>query len=325
MNWLKRPGIAVVLGFAFGALLLVNGCSNTPPEVWPSGKSGPKVLTSFVPIQCFALNVAGDDAVVKVILSSEGAHHGGDPSPLHLKLAAQADVLFFVGLGLDDKIASKVKASASNPRLSLVALGNSIDQKSLLEGECHHQHKPGEVHDHGTDPHVWLSPKHARTMVAAIRDELKRIDPAHAGGYDSRAAAFIAKLEQLEKDGLAMLKDKKDRKILTHHDSLQYFSKDFGLEIVSFIQTSEVEPGQEELKQILDLAKKNAVRVIAVEPQFSRNSAASVIKSALQADKIDAEFVEVDTLEAADEADLTPDYYERKMRQNLENLAKALR
>jgi len=310
-------------GFGLGTLLAVTSCSNPPEEIWPVNKA-PRILTSFAPIQCFALNVAGDDAAVKVILSTEGAHHGGDPSAHQLRLAAKADVLYFVGIGLDDNIASKVKMSASNPKLSLVALGKSIDPKCLLEGECHHQHKPGEVHEHGLDPHVWLSPKHAITMVEAIRDELKRIDPAHAAGYESRADAYISKLKKLESEGVAMLSGKKDRKILTHHDSLQYFARDFGLEIVSYIQTSEVEPGADELKDILDAAKKNSVRVIAVEPQFSRNSAASVIKAGLEKEKINAVFVPVDTLEAADEADLTADFYERKMRENLENLAKAL-
>jgi ABC-type Zn uptake system ZnuABC Zn-binding protein ZnuA len=307
-------------------MLGLSGCSPKTSDVWPPGNSGPKVLTSFGPYQCFAQNVAGDDAVVKVVLTTEGAHHGGDPTPLHLKLAASANLMFFNGLGLDDKIVVKIKSAASNPHLVTVALGDKIDKKCLLEGECHHEHghEHGEEHEHGIDMHIWLSPKNAIIAVAAIRDELKKADPAHAAGYDSRAAAYIVKLEQLEKYGKDLLKDKKDLKILTHHDSLQYFARDFGLNIVSNIQTGEVEPGSKDLNNIVQQATKNKVGVIAVEPQFIRNSAASVIKAELKKAGIDAVFVEVDTLETADESELNVGYYERKMRQNLENLAKAL-
>jgi hypothetical protein len=36
------------------------------------------------------------------------------------------------------------------------------------------------------------------------------------------------------------------------------------------------------------------------------------------------EFVELDPLETADAGDLTPDFYERRLRANLDNLAKVL-
>ena len=38
-----------------------------------------------------------------------------------------------------------------------------------------------------------------------------------------------------------------------------------------------------------------------------------------------AAFVEIDPMETADLADLTPDYYERRTRANVETLAKALK
>ena len=325
MGSLRRCGYAIVSGLAIGLLLSSNGCSSKPDNVWPD-KPGLKVLTSFPPIQCFVMNVAGDDATVKVLRTSEGAHHESDPAPLHLKLASKCDALFINGLELDDKMGNQIRKTCGKLNFNLIRLGDKIDKKLLLEGECHHDHAhhPGEEHDHGIDPHVWLSPKQAKTMVAAIRDELKRLDPPHAGGYDSRAEAYLAKLEQLEQDGLALLKDKKDRKILTHHDALGYFAQNFGLKIISQIQVGDVEPGSKELTKIIDLAKKYGVRTIAVEPQFNRNTAAAVIKAELEKAGIGAVFVEVDTLETADEAELTADFYERKMRQNLENLAKAL-
>jgi zinc transport system substrate-binding protein len=304
------------------ALFLCAGCETKSDNVWPD-KPGPKVLTSFGPIQCFAMNVAGDDAVVQVVWTAEGAHHHGDPSTQALKLAHKADLLFYVGLTLGDgDLAGKLKTRSGNGNLKVVALGDSIDKKVLLQGECHHEggHEPGENHDH-TDPHVWLSPEHAKTMVLAIRDELKRVDPAHASGYDARAAAYVAKLERLQQDGLAMLKNVKDRKILSHHDALAYFAKSFNLEIVDFIQIGEVEPGSAQLDQIVKQCEKTGVRVIAVEPQFNSKTAASVIAAAL---KVKPAFAEVDTLETASQEDLTLDYYERKMRTNLENLAKAL-
>jgi ABC-type Zn uptake system ZnuABC Zn-binding protein ZnuA len=163
-------------------------------------------------------------------------------------------------------------------------------------------------------------------MVAGIRDEMKRIDPAHAADYDARAAAYVAKLEKLEKDGIDMLKDKKERKIVAFHDSLRYFGDTFGITIADFIQPEPgVDPSGSQMKKLIEQCKSSNIRIIAVEPQYPRNTSAATILKELRDAGVDAQFVEIDPLETADEAELTPDLYERKMRSNLENLAKALR
>ncbi len=324
MRWHRRLSSAIVAGLICGLLLALPSCEKKPSDVWPE-RPGPKILTSFAPIHCFALNVASDDAVVKTLMTTKGPHDLSEPAEHHLKLAAKADVLFLNGLGIDDKLGEKIKSSVK-PDLNLFALGSKLGENDLLEGECKHEHhKAGEPHHHPTDPHVWLGPSQAKKMVAMIRDELKRIDPAHADGYDARAAAYIARLDQLERDGKKLLEGKTEKRLLTHHDSLQYFTEAFGLRIVGFITNEGIEPGGERLKKIIADCEKYGCRIIAIEPQYPRNSAAATILSSLQMAGIQAEFVEVDPLETADEKDLTADYYERKMRQNLQNLANALR
>ena len=69
------------------------------------------------------------------------------------------------------------------------------------------------------------------------------------------------------------------------------------------------------------------LRVIAVEPQFPRNTSARVIRDELRSAQppIDAEFAEVDPLETCNPDELSADLYERKMRENLLNLTKVLR
>ena len=324
MRWHRRLSSAIAVGLACGLVLMLSSCEKKPTAVWPD-RPGPKVLTTFAPLHCFALNVAGDDAVVKTLMTTKGPHDTGDASEEHLKLAAKCDVLFLNGLGIDDKLCEKVKSSVK-PDLNLFALGSRLGKDDLLEGECKHaHHKPGEKHHHPTDPHVWLGPKQAKKMVAMIRDELTRIDPSHGEGYASRAAAYIAKLDQLERDGIEMMKNKTERQILTHHDSMQYFTDSFNLVIAGYITNEGIEPGAERLNKIIAECKTYNCRVIAVEPQFPRNSAAMTILNELKQAGVDAEFVVVDPLETADEKELTADFYERKMRQNLKNLANALR
>jgi ABC-type Zn uptake system ZnuABC Zn-binding protein ZnuA len=320
---------------AFGGLALaLTGCpSGKSASPWAStGK--PKVLVSFAPLHSFAANVAGDDAEVKCLLPTAGPHFEGEASPQQMDLARTCDVFFINGLGLEDEadgIATKLGKVGGNPKWNVVSLGAKIPEADLMEGEEEHHHgreeKPG--HDHPKDPHVWLGIKHAKVMVAGIRDELKRLDPAHAAGYDSRAEAYQKSLDALESEGKAMLAKKTENTILSFHESLNYFGKCYGLEIAGAI---EVNPGQEpssdKLKDIIRLCREKKVRVIAVEPQFPNHTSARVIRDALRGPNggmIEAEFAEVDPLETCDEKELGPGLYENVMKKNLVELAKVLR
>jgi zinc transport system substrate-binding protein len=328
--------LAALIAVAGVSLISVgcNGCNgNKTEEPWASAKGRPKVLVSFAPIYSFAVSVAGEDADVKCLLTTTGPHNEGDASTHQIDLARGCDVFFINGLGLEDEadgIAPKLGKAAANPKWNVVNLSEKIPKGELLEGEDEHEHHgKEEKEEHPPDPHVWLSAKHAKVMVVAIRDELKRLDPAHAEGYDRRAADYLKKLDALERDGKAMLANKKERKILSFHDSLNYFAKCYGLEIVGSIElTPGREPEDDKLKQIIELCKTNRVRVIASEPQFSTHTSARVIRDALRGLKdnpIEAVFAEIDPLETSEERKLGPDLYERTMRSNLTELAKALR
>ena len=313
------------------ALAVLAGCSESSSDPWSAAGHKRKVLVSFPPLYSFAKSVAGDDAEVKCLMTGEGAHFHGDATPAKIRLAAGCDVFFLNGLLLDDDLANKLKGPAANKKWNVLDLGSKLKVDWLLAAASDHDHDAkGHAHDHATtDPHVWLGIRHAKAMTESIRDELKHLDPDHAAGYDSRTATYLAKLDRLAADGQAELKDKKERKFVSFHDSLGYFAETYGLKIAGVVELSPgVEPTGDEMKEVIGLCQTNNVRLIAVEPQFPSKTSARAIRDALRGSKdkpIDAEFIEIDPLETADERDLSADLYERKMRENIANLVKALR
>ncbi|MFL5339127.1 MAG: metal ABC transporter substrate-binding protein [Gemmataceae bacterium] len=320
IGWLAVPVVAV-------ALMAFAGCPSIS-DPW-EGQAGKHVLASFAPIYCFAQNVAGPDAAVKIVSADQGPH-GFNPTPHDIMLVKRADLFVISGLELDDAIAKRMIGGADNKSVKLVEAASAIPVKELREGEKDEDDKDKgeeEHHHHGKyDPHVWLGVPEAVKMVGKIRDSLKEIDPVHAGGYDNRAAAYVAKLEQLQKDGKEMLKDKKQRKLVTFHDSMGYFARGFDLEIVDCIEIAPgVEPSGKKIQQLIKVCQEHQIRLIGVEPQYPSNTSAQVLLTELKNKGINATFVELDPLETAKPADLTPEFYERKMRENLKNLAEAMK
>lgn len=331
MLWLAAPGVIAALA----AAVLVGGCNSGGGDVWPPNKS-PRVLAFFPPLYCFARNVAGDDAAVLSLLTTTGPHDY-QPSSRDSLLLRRADLFLINGLELDDHLAGRLKNASGNRQLRLAAVGESIPRQQLRKfsqtghGHAHHGHDH-HGHDHGHvhgeyDPHVWLGIPEAVCMVGRIRDELKTVNPSRAKEYDQRAADYVARLKNLQAEGKAALAGKAHRKLITFHESLQYFARSFDLTVVG---TIELRPGSEpdarQISELIKVCKDQNVSVIAVEPQYPSNTSAKTLLQELQRKELPhAKLVIVDPLETAGPEELQdPGFYERKMRQNLKNLAEAL-
>src|SRR4051794_17839106 len=86
--------------------LIATGCSKSPP-VWPkAGKT--RVLVTFPALYCFVKNVAGDDADVRCLLTSQGPHDYSE-TPRDMEITRSADVIFLIGLELDEFVYKMLK------------------------------------------------------------------------------------------------------------------------------------------------------------------------------------------------------------------------
>lgn len=317
-----------------GAIFQVTGCT-APPSPWPEGRS-PRVLVTLPAYYSFVTNVAGDHAAVVCLLSGTGPHDYQPTAQDSLKLRS-ADLFFANGLELDG-FAAKLKSNSGNSALPLIELGEvvphkiaAVEEHDKKEGQdMHgHGHDHGHAHHHGeTDPHVWLGIDEALSMIDAIADALAKKDPTHARDYAERARAYKARLQQIKGDGQKLLDDVKpaDRKLIAFHDSLNYFARNFGLKIAGVIELQAgMAPDAAMYRKLIETCKKEKVRVIAVEPQYPSSAAEQLRKDAEAEGVRGLTIVTIDPLETAAPRDLTPEFYEKKMTENITNLAKALK
>ena len=85
--------------------------------------------------------------------------------------------------------------------------------------------------------------------------------PRHAEDYDGNAARYVEALKKLQADGKTKLAEKKNRKIIGFHDSLEYFAKSFGLAIVDVIeQTAGESRPAKQMAKLVKKCKKESVR-----------------------------------------------------------------
>ena len=254
-----------------------------------------KVIASFSILGDLVKNVGGDRVEIAALVGPNGNAHVYAPSPADAKKVADAKLVFVNGLGFEGWLERLVKASGTKAPIVIATKGIKP-----LERTGDHDHD----HDHGrADPHAWQSVANAKIYVANIRDALIAADPAGKDAYFANAAAYLAKLDALEREVREVIaKIPADRRrVITSHNAFGYFQNAYGVNFIAPQGVStEAEASAKDVAAIIAQIKKQKAAAVFLEnvtdprlvEQIARETGAKVggtlYSDALTDDKGDA-------------------------------------
>ncbi len=160
--------------------------------------------------------------------------------------------------------------------LAMVQAGG-LDPEEAIE-ELEHLTEEGEEghegHGHGLlDPHFWFDPLRVKEAVSSIAAKLSELDPEGAQVYQANASAYNQELDALHawiQEEVAKLPADR-RKLVTSHDSFQYFAERYGFEVVGAILPTNIErePTAQELAELVETIEHEGVSAIFAEKSQS--------------------------------------------------------
>jgi len=255
------------------------------------------VIASFSILGDFVKNVGGDRVEVATLVGPNGNAHVYAPSPGDAKKVADAKLVFVNGLGFEGWLERLVKASGTKAPIVVATKGIKPLERADEHGHDHD-------HDHGrADPHAWQSVANAKIYVANIRDALIAADPAGKDAYLANAAAYLAKLDALERDVREVIaKIPADRRrVITSHSAFGYFQDAYGVNFTAPQGVStEAEASAKDVAAIIAQIRKQKAAAVFLEnvtdprlvQQIARETGAKVggtlYSDALTDDKGDA-------------------------------------
>ena len=223
------------------------------------------IVVTIPVLKDLAEQVGGPYVRVTSLLKGYENEHTYSPKPSDLVAVRNAQLLFEVGLGLEVWVAALVK-SAGHPSLTIVTTSKGI---ALISDD----HKTDPVHeDHGRgNPHVWMDPENAATMMRHVTEALVHADPAHADEFRRSQAAYLKRLDQLRAELADRIGRLTDKRFIAHHPAWPYFARRFGFEIVGTIQAqSASEPSAVHIQMLITTIKKHHVKAVVSEIQLSQ-------------------------------------------------------
>lgn len=135
------------------------------------------------------------------------------------------------------------------------------------ESGAHHHHHGG------VDPHTWTVPANVKIMAKNIYETLVKLDAENESYYKENYQQFLEEIEQTDKSiQEILLAVPKGSQFMVFHPSWGYFAKAYDLVQLS-VEVDGKEPKPRVLKQIIDEARKQNIKAIFTQKEFSDKSA----------------------------------------------------
>ena len=268
-----------------------------------TAKAEIKVVTSIKPIHSLASYIMDGVGSPDVIVDGYSSPHSFQLKPSHAKMLENADIIFWIGEGLEnflEKPLDSISKNAKKVELMEIKGINKLEfrEKNIFNEHDHDEHKHEEdghkeehdeheheedghnevKHDdhvghddlgHGEhDPHIWLDPQNAKVMVKLITKELSELDLKNAPTYKKNSEKALSDLDKLIKK---VKKDtNKDYRFVVFHDAYHYYEDRFGIKLLGALTVNpDVLPGAEQLAEIREVIEHEKVNCIFSEPQFN--------------------------------------------------------
>ncbi|MBI5571172.1 MAG: zinc ABC transporter substrate-binding protein [Desulfomonile tiedjei] len=267
-----RKGFASLLLLTFISL-----CVSLPAAAEnPAGKVN--VFASILPVAYFVERVGGPNVDVSVLVGPGQDPHTFEPTPKLMAKLAGAQILFKVGFPFEETLVKKVGPMFKN--VQVVDLQQGIQRRTMTEDESEgeegeHGHGKDHAHSHEAgdfDPHTWLDPQLAKIQAGTIADTLIRIDPSHRTDYEKNLRDFVNDLDAVHEQLTKALAPVKGKSFFVFHPAYGYLGAAYGLKQIP-VQIGGKEATARQLARLVELAKEDEVRVIFVQPQFSKKTA----------------------------------------------------
>jgi len=246
-----------------------------------SADSKIRIMTATTDLASLAQEIGGDKVDVEAVARGYQDPHFVDPKPSFLLKLSKAELLIVVGLELEIGWLPPLITQSSNPRIQVGAPGyfDASRFARILElptGQV--TRAEGDVHPLG-NPHYWLDPDNGLRIAKGIQNKISEMRPNDAAYFAERYDAFEQRLKQSDQQWQAQMKPYAGRKVVTYHRSWPNFAEHFGLNVVGYVEPRPgIPPSPQHTVELIGQMKRDAVKVIMVEPYFDLKTPNSIAR-----------------------------------------------
>lgn len=232
-----------------------------------------RVVATIPPIHSLVSMVMAGIGKPVLLVPGGASPHSHAMRPSQVRLLSDADLIVWVGPALETFLVRPIANLSKTARVVTLIEAPDLTHRSIrpsrFGSDDGHRHDHDHRHDGREDPHMWLDPRNAETMVRAIAVALQQADPGNAGRYADNAKLARDHLQKLETGIAGRLAPVKDRPFLVFHDAFQHFEARFGLRFAGAVALdADHPPGAAHVRALRQMIIDGKVDCAFTEPQF---------------------------------------------------------
>ena len=270
-----------------------------------------KVVTSIKPVHSLASYLMDGVGKPDLIVDGYASPHGFSMKPSHAQMLQNADIVFWVGEGMENFLEKPLNSIAKKAeKIELMEIKglnvlkfrerNIFDEHDHDHGHDDHGKKEDDHDDHGHDDHgkkeddhddhgheghghgefdahIWLDPINAKAILNEMVVHLIENDPKNEAKYKDNLDKALKEIDKLTIEVMTDLSNSVSS--IVFHDAYQYFEKRFNVKILgAFTVNTDVMPGAEQLAEIREIIEHDKVACVFSEPQFNPDIINAVAK-----------------------------------------------
>ena len=237
-----RIALGIVSVFVVGFIYITLFPQNAMPD-YSQDDGRISVVATMYPLAYFAMGL-DPFADITVIVGSGMEPHDYEPSIQDVKVIQDAEIL--LANGVIDEWALRALDADGRVHDTIVAL-------EYLELSK-------------TDPHFWLDPSYAETLVRHIGDQLIRIDPTRADVIRANVEEKVSALRDVDDAYRAGLQHCTIPEVVTAHEAFGFLARayNFTAHGISGLNPEE-EPSAAAIAEIVDLVRVRGITTVYFE------------------------------------------------------------
>ena len=253
----------------------------------PAAAEAPKVVVSVKPLHSLVAAVMQGVGEPALLVRGGASPHDYALKPSDAKAVADADIVVWVGEGLESFLARPMKNRAKGTQDIALMYAAGLTLLQPREGGAWESHDHGHKHDHSShhgdhgelNLHIWLDPMNAKEIGEVVAVALAARDTANAAVYTANAAALGQRLDALDAELKAALAPVADRRFVVFHDAYQYFENRYGLNAAGSIMVNpDRPPSAKRLAAIRARVKDLGATCVFAEPEFEPKLVRTVVE-----------------------------------------------
>ena len=265
-------------------------------------KADVKVVTSIKPLHSLASYLMDGIGKPGLIVDGYASPHSFSMKPSHAKMLQNADIVFWVGEGMENFLKKPLSSIAKKAKkIELIEVKGlnilKFRERNIFDEHNHDDHTKKEDdhddHDHDDhakkkddhdghahgdyDSHIWLDPMNAKVILNKMAEHLIENDTENTSKYKNNLKKALKEIDTLTIQVMTELN--KSVSSIVFHDAYQYFEQRFNVNILgAFTVNPDVMPGAEQLAEIREIIEHDKVACVFSEPQFNPNIINAVAK-----------------------------------------------